>query len=266
MTQREWTTVIYCAAAAGLVAIGAILFRWLANTDLIRVLFAGFGAAVLALIASFAVVDAFRRTVVRTGKPGAGSVGGSRQRRVKDQQVLPGAGRQLKGVDLRGAHLIDARLAASDLVDARLDGANLSYAFLDRALLSGACLVDAVLEGASLNFADLRHADLRRADLTRAQLSGADLSNAQLHGAILREANLEGATLVDADLRRVELAGSSLEGTKIRGADFRGVASPTKQLPAEQIEDVATNAQPGFFKSLIATGRDAKGRVTRQRG
>jgi hypothetical protein len=79
----------------------------------------------------------------------------------------------LRGANLRGAHL---------------EGADFREAHLERAYLREAHLEDAIL----------RRAHLERADLSGAHLEGANLSGAHLEGAFLDLAHLEGANLSEA--------------------------------------------------------------------
>jgi len=91
-----------------------------------------------------------------------------------------------KRADLRGANLRGAHLQYADLRGADLYGADLQYADL-----YGADLHDADLRGANLRGADLQDADLRDADLRGANLRGANLQDADLQYANLRGANLD---------------------------------------------------------------------------
>ncbi len=78
----------------------------------------------------------------------------------------------LRGRDLRGAVLYEARLRKADLTGAELQGA------------------------------DLRVAQLKSASLRDAQLQGASLADANLQSAVLRGAQLQGASLDFANSRR----------------------------------------------------------------
>ena len=81
--------------------------------------------------------------------------------------------------------------------------------------LRGADLLDANLRDADLRGASLLDADLRGADLLDANLRGADL-----RGAILLDADLRGADLLDANLRGADLRGASLLDADLGGADL----------------------------------------------
>ena len=104
----------------------------------------------------------------------------------------------LTEVDLRGVNLREAHLEWADLSGAHLEGAYLSGVHLEWADLSGAHLEGATLWGAHLE----------GAILYQAHLEGADLSGAYLEGAILYQAHLEGVILFGAQLERANLRGS----------------------------------------------------------
>jgi uncharacterized protein YjbI with pentapeptide repeats len=92
-----------------------------------------------------------------------------------------GAKRDLAGVDLSHAYLVDV-----DLSEADLSGANLEWAYL---------------RAADLSRADLTGADLSEADLNRVNLRGANLTGATVtDGQLLQARGLEGATLPDGSL------------------------------------------------------------------
>lgn len=94
---------------------------------------------------------------------------------------------------------------------------------LGRDDLRGANLRDAHLREAYLRGADLREADLRGADLREADLRGARLDRAHLRGADLCEAYLRVADLRGADLGDADLRGANLHGTNLYGAYLRGI-------------------------------------------
>lgn len=260
LTQTERIRLLYAVLALLVVlAVGAALVE-LAGADVVHAGIVGFGAAALATMAVNAVVHGFRR-IVSTASPGMAKI--ARPRPPASGEPQPGSGRQLKGVDLRAARLIDVRLTAADLAEARLDRANLAHASLDLTLLTNACLADAVLQHASLNAADLRGADLRRADLTNAHLNGADLTDARLQGAILRDAQLQDARLQNADLRRVDFTGAMLAGATTDRADMRGLSPLPPQLSDEQRASAITDEPLTVASSIKEFGRDAGSRLKR---
>ena len=130
----------------------------------------------------------------------------------------------LRGADLSGARLIDARADGTDLRgaalrDATLRGANLQSAKLDGADLQRVLANDAVLRRASFLDAVLDSADLRDADLTGARhLSSAGITRALIEGASLARVDL-GA--VELDFSNVCLARVNFEGVRLRKARFR---------------------------------------------
>lgn len=123
--------------------------------------------------------------------------------------------REIRVLDLSGAHLRGANLRGADLSGARLGGAGLS-----RADLSGADLNGARLGGAALIKADLIDAHLRETDLIDAILINADLSNADLSGANLGDARFNNTNLNGANLRGVDLINADLSRSQLNGADF----------------------------------------------
>jgi uncharacterized protein YjbI with pentapeptide repeats len=99
-------------------------------------------------------------------------------------------------LDLRGSHLIKAKLNDADLDQVDLQGANLK-----ESELIGAHLKGAKLNNSCLFRANLSGADLKDADLTNANLQDAGLSQSQLRGAILTDAILKGAELQKANFK-----------------------------------------------------------------
>jgi uncharacterized protein YjbI with pentapeptide repeats len=132
----------------------------------------------------------------------------------------------LRGVNFRGAYLLEANLHGAHLEGANLTGAllesaNLSGASLQKARLKGAHLMGAYLYEANLKEADLQGADLKEAVLDKSNLEGADLEGASLIHTRLKEANLKGAILSRADLQRADLRGTDLRKANLAGANLR---------------------------------------------
>jgi uncharacterized protein YjbI with pentapeptide repeats len=150
------------------------------------------------------------------------------------QAILTVLGRRIRGfnqgedqplnlasTDLRGADLRDAHLDRASLIDASLQQANLS-----RAHLRGADLRDAHLDRAYLP-----DAHLEGAWPVRAYLKGANLPDAHLEGAFLVDASLQQANLRDAHLKGADFTRAPLEGADFRGAYLEGALNLTvKQL------------------------------------
>jgi uncharacterized protein YjbI with pentapeptide repeats len=104
-----------------------------------------------------------------------------------------------------------------DFFHADLSGANLC-----KADLRGAHLIEARLINTDLSGARLRRADLRGADLRGARLSKADLYGARLRGARFTGAEFFKTYLIKADLVGTEFRGVDLREVDIRKADLRG--------------------------------------------
>ena len=144
----------------------------------------------------------------------------------------------LLGANLEGAILFEARLDEAELTSANLASANLERVSGERVGLAGACLrganlMEAKLAHSALTGADLREARLGRSDLQHCRLREADLRGADLHGADLRQADLSlarvaGAVFDAADMRDARLPGlrgfdkASWLGTDLRGINFAG--------------------------------------------
>jgi len=135
----------------------------------------------------------------------------------------------LRGIILRVATLVSARLERAYLENARLERAILEDAHLEGAYLSGARLEGATLFNAHLEGAYLPGVHLEGAILLGARLERADLGDAHLEGAFLPGAHLEGAKLGGARLERADLGGAHLEGAYLSGAEFS---------PYTRLEDV----------------------------
>ena len=168
-------------------------------------------------------------------------------------------GANLRDAKLMGAELTGANLRDANLTDTNLTGANLTDANLSAADLMGANLTDADLRGADLTSADLRGANLRDAKLMGAELTGANLSDANLTDTNLTGANLSDADLSDADLmganqRDANLTRANLRGADLRGADLRGANLRGADLTRADL----TGAYPMGADLRGANLRDAK--------
>ena len=149
------------------------------------------------------------------------------------------SGVNLGGACLHSADLSDVNLSSSNLIGANLAVANLSYANLNNADLSKVDLSSANLSGVELSSANLSGvnlscANLTDADLTNANLSGADLSGADLSGANLIDANLSHADLTNTNLNNVNLCGANLWCVDLNDANLTGTLIDQKsKLDAE---------------------------------
>lgn len=164
-------------------------------------------------------------------------------------------GAQLAGMNLPEARAVNAFMALADLSDA-----DLSHAVLDSADLRHANLTGADLSGASLVSADLENAIMTGVNIKGANLKGTDLRNvtglspgvlysaenwleAKFAGDILdslglpadhneriARRDLSGADLSGADFRNLSLAGFNLSGTDLRQADLTGTVLDSANL------------------------------------
>jgi uncharacterized protein YjbI with pentapeptide repeats len=100
------------------------------------------------------------------------------------------SGQLLRGVDLSGANLLEAKLHNTHLEQANLTGVNLSRADLHHVSLTGAILTGANLTESSLHQVNLQDANLRGADLSGASLRQIRLVGADLGGAILPDGSI----------------------------------------------------------------------------
>ena len=132
-------------------------------------------------------------------------------------------GANLREVDLSGANLVRADLRNTDLTDAWLIGADLSAARLEGSTLAGADLSGANLTEADLTGVDLREtlvngASFVKAKLTKVQLQGVNLAGLDFSEAELAGANVDGASLTGASVSRADLSGASLVRVDLTGA------------------------------------------------
>lgn len=152
------------------------------------------------------------------------------------QKGMPLQGANLRGVDLRMAHLAGADLQGADLTGcnfyrARMPRANLSHAKMKGVDFSGANLRQATLamvladestfHDANLTGANLEGAHLIKASFENAVCTGtrfrksmllfARFLNASLEATDFRQSNLTHASFDSAHLLRVEFAGANLD-------------------------------------------------------
>jgi uncharacterized protein YjbI with pentapeptide repeats len=128
----------------------------------------------------------------------------------------------LRGVQLRGADLDNARLDGIDLRGADLSWANMTgVKQRPEQLREGLTVLSPVrLQGARLHHAyipvgDLSDADLQEVDLTAAVLGGTNLQGANLRRANLKDCILQETDLSDADLSEaLNLDTATLDGAK----------------------------------------------------
>lgn len=142
-------------------------------------------------------------------------------------------GRDLGGIDMRGAKLYDATL----------NNGNLSGTKFDRADGRRAKLIAAVARGASFDEGEFPEADFSRADLEGATFRKADLRRARFFRANLRDTDFSGARLDGADLLHADLTGALwIDGRTRCGAGSIGTCHP------------ATSATPRAATTTAAGG------------
>ena len=132
--------------------------------------------------------------------------------------------REMAGVHMEGAYLLEAHLEGASLSLAHLEGA-----YLRKAYLAEADFRLAYLEGIYLRQAHLEGADCRLAHLERSLLYEAHMERAILRGAHLEGADLRGAHLARADLKGAifdivtKLESVTLSNEKFGSALFSGI-------------------------------------------
>ncbi len=155
----------------------------------------------------------------------------------------------LRGANLSGAYLVNARVRGYVLEYINFSGANLSAADLFgnsflRPNFSNACLENADLERAKLSNANLSGANLSGANLSEAVLVGADLSGANLH-----KANLNNADLSYADLSFANLVGANINAANLNQAELNGATLDDPECEYVYLEEDA-------FAKLIQTNAE----------
>ncbi|MCB9478189.1 MAG: pentapeptide repeat-containing protein [Deltaproteobacteria bacterium] len=173
----------------------------------------------------------------------------SDQGREVAQQLKNGklpAGTNLRGIDLSGEDLSEARLRGLDLSGADLREVNLTGVELHSVKMLGVKALASIWKDASLFEVDLSEADLSRAQfeavkfekvlLKKSVLRGArfmdatmnkvngtsiDLTDAHLEGCKLKEVGLRSSVLDEVTLDDVALAVTDLTGSRLVNVDFR---------------------------------------------
>jgi uncharacterized protein YjbI with pentapeptide repeats len=129
----------------------------------------------------------------------------------------------LRGANLNGANLSQAKLDRANFKKAELNGADMSKAKLNGAILVEAKLSKAKLWATELNKADLSNAELMESELTSTQLQEAILIKANLENAHLVAATLAGANLKKANLASAILGGAKFKNANLRKSEFREI-------------------------------------------
>jgi uncharacterized protein YjbI with pentapeptide repeats len=141
------------------------------------------------------------------------------------------SGSDLSGADLEGANLSGACLRGSRLLRANLKDADFTRANLEQAALGAADAHGAVFEGVRAVGADMsgmtgKGAVFAEADLTDARMSGCQMASADFSDAILDRTDLQNATLTEGLFAGARGAGANLSGATPTDADFSGCAMP----------------------------------------
>lgn len=125
-------------------------------------------------------------------------------------------------LDLTEADLKEADLRGMNLRRALLVGAKLARADLSGAILSDADLTRAFAKGANLSHADLRRANLFKAMLSEVNGTEADFDRANLGSCDLSKATLTRASFVEADFNQAQLNEAVVLGADFSLARFAG--------------------------------------------
>ncbi|MBI1247791.1 hypothetical protein GC197_08065 [bacterium] len=167
-----------------------------------------------------------------------------------------------RGINLEGAQLRDAKIAASDFRGARLAGAvlqeaNLSFSDFANADLTGVQLKDANLDHANLREANLSQADLDAAILSNAKLKEAQCVEAKFTRAKLVSANFSNVDATSADFHRANLADAIFESATLDQAQFTEADLSYANLQNASLKKV--NFQRANLLGIAAHGADCEG-------
>jgi uncharacterized protein YjbI with pentapeptide repeats len=136
--------------------------------------------------------------------------------RVREEIELAAArGESLRGRDLTGLVIEDARLAGADLTEALMESAH-----LPRGDLRGADLTDACIAHAHLVETDLSGAVLRGTNFGKARLERVNFDGARFVDGLAYETVFEGCSLKDAWFTNGTCLQSDLSGSDLMGARF----------------------------------------------
>jgi hypothetical protein len=123
--------------------------------------------------------------------------------------------KELKEKEIVGVYLKEANLVEANLRGAKLHGVNFQKANLRSANLQRAGLLEAKLQGTRLNMAKLQGAFLLGVNL-----QGVNLIGAKLQGTHLWRANLRAADMSGAELQKTFMKDAKLQGANLYGASF----------------------------------------------
>ncbi|MCL2023158.1 MAG: pentapeptide repeat-containing protein [Oscillospiraceae bacterium] len=141
-----------------------------------------------------------------------------------------------RGLQLRGAFLIDANFSGANLEGADFRKAILFGANFSGANLQGADFCGALPIGANFSVANLQGADFRKAELFGANLSFANFSVASLIG---------GTKLPYADFFMRNLQGADLREAGLKGANLQEANLEEAMIDETTIIDESTKFSPG---------------------
>lgn len=174
-----------------------------------------------------------------------------------------GTNRELRGVDLASAYLVQADLQGANLSGADLQGANLSWAVLNGADLSYAKLNSASIGAAELNGTNLSHAilveaDLSHSSLNKADLRYADLSRTKLFCTKFQEAFFEKTKLCNASFDNTNLSGVDLKDTVIDGSTLIGTNFSHANITRTSIENTHFNGKTNLTSTRLTNNQRDK--------
>ncbi len=119
------------------------------------------------------------------------------------------------GINLRGAHLEEAKFTSANLDGANLSLASLKRAFFFNARVDNVSFVRCNAEQVSLLYTSAREAGFQNARLVDASLMATDFRESQFDGANLQEARLLNSHLEGLDFRLADLRGAMLHGARL---------------------------------------------------
>lgn len=152
----------------------------------------------------------------------------------------------LKGQNLTGVQLADAKLSGINFAGANLANANFHSAILERVTLEEANLEFADLRHANLSFANMQKVVMRDGKLEKSllwsvNLAGSDLGVAQIVNAHLTFSNLSGVILYKANLNGTDLRAVNLCDANLQFADLRNAYLVDANLTNAKLDYVKFN-------------------------
>lgn len=150
---------------------------------------------------------------------------------IKNPNVQPSLiGADLRGVNLEGIILNDAKLEMADLTGANFQNAKMNRANLNHAILEDTNFTQAELYETNFSYAKsdthgavFTNSMLSLTDFVCANLKNSNFERANLIGAKFWESNFEGGRFINADFNRAELIRANFKNSIFTGASMRGV-------------------------------------------